>query len=195
MSSLVSVVPDCLKELVENSLDSAESISELPVVEITIEEIGKSKFNSMIGSVLMLHCMMILKLTRLVSYKINQIQDKIGVFVSIVSTKIPFKGTGKEYIRDDITEIASAVKYAIQQCCVQLKSKIVKKMLTREQQERKRNLIYNILKNTQLHASKKSRYGDDDEELLHKVSENLITKETLSEKLAKHVEQALIWSR
>lgn len=44
------------------------------------------------------------------SYKINQTQDKVGVFVSIVSTKIPFKGTGKEYIGDDITEIASAVK-------------------------------------------------------------------------------------
>lgn len=44
------------------------------------------------------------------SYKINQTQDKIGVFVSIVSTKIPFKGTGKEYIGDDIKEIAGAVK-------------------------------------------------------------------------------------
>lgn len=44
------------------------------------------------------------------SYKINQTQDKIGVFVSIVSTKIPFKGTGKEYIGDDISEISSAVK-------------------------------------------------------------------------------------
>lgn len=43
-------------------------------------------------------------------YKINQTQDRIGVFVSIVSTKIPFKGTGKEYIGDDISEIASAVK-------------------------------------------------------------------------------------
>jgi DNA topoisomerase VI subunit B len=40
----------------------------------------------------------------------NQGQDKIGVFVSIVSTKIPFKGTGKEYIGDDITEISSAVQ-------------------------------------------------------------------------------------
>lgn len=30
--------------------------------------------------------------------------------MSIVSTKIPFKGTGKEYIGDDISEIASAVK-------------------------------------------------------------------------------------
>lgn len=30
--------------------------------------------------------------------------------MSVVSTKIPFKGTGKEYIGDDISEIASAVK-------------------------------------------------------------------------------------
>ncbi|KAH0652713.1 hypothetical protein KY289_030391 [Solanum tuberosum] len=38
-----------VRELVENAFDSVESISELPVVEITIEEIGLSKFNSMIG--------------------------------------------------------------------------------------------------------------------------------------------------
>ncbi|KAH0693047.1 hypothetical protein KY290_021219 [Solanum tuberosum] len=38
-----------MRELVENPLDSAESISDLPVVETTIEEIGRSKFNSMIG--------------------------------------------------------------------------------------------------------------------------------------------------
>ncbi|PHU15961.1 DNA topoisomerase 6 subunit B [Capsicum chinense] len=38
-----------VRELVENALDSAESISNFPVVEITIEEIGRSKFNSMIG--------------------------------------------------------------------------------------------------------------------------------------------------
>lgn len=49
------------------------------------------------------------------SYKINQTQDKIGVFVSIVSTKIPFKGTGKEYIGDDISEIANAVKVGLPQ--------------------------------------------------------------------------------
>jgi len=40
-----------------------------------------------------------------------------------------------------------------------------------------------------LNPSKKSRYGDDDVELLRKVSEDLVTKETFSEKLAKHVEQ------
>lgn len=33
-------------------------------------------------------------------YKIKP-TDKVGVFVSIVSTKIPFKGTSKEYIGDD----------------------------------------------------------------------------------------------
>jgi hypothetical protein len=45
---------------------------------------------------------------------------QVGVFVSIVSTKIPFKGAGKEYIGDDITEMVAAVKHAIQQCCLQV---------------------------------------------------------------------------
>ncbi|XWS28256.1 hypothetical protein CRYUN_Cryun25bG0050900 [Craigia yunnanensis] len=134
------------------------------------------------------------------NYKINQTQDKVGVFVSIVSTKIPFKGTGKEYIGDDISEIASAVKSAIQQCCIQLKSKIVKKMQAREQQERKRNLskyipdatnaMYDVLKEmAKLHASKKKRYEEGDADILQKVSDQLITKETLKEKLTQHVEK------
>lgn len=134
------------------------------------------------------------------SYKINQTQDKIGVFVSIVSTKIPFKGTGKEYIGDDITEIVTAVKAAIQQCCVQLKSKIVRKQQARERQERKRNLtkyipdasraIYEVLKDiVQLRTPKKPRYGDVYEEILDRVSSREITETTLREKLAQHVEQ------
>ncbi|KAK4737075.1 hypothetical protein R3W88_000772 [Solanum pinnatisectum] len=134
------------------------------------------------------------------SYKINQTQDKIGVFVSIVSTKIPFKGTGKEYIGDDISEIASAVKTAIQQCCNQLKSKIVKRIHAREQQERKRNLskyipsataaIYDLLKQTTIvHASKKRRFRDDIADLLKQVSVNSLTKDTFREKLAQHVEK------
>ncbi|XP_031387011.1 DNA topoisomerase 6 subunit B [Punica granatum] len=134
------------------------------------------------------------------SYKISQWQDKIGVFVSVVSTKIPFKGTGKEYIGDDISEIASAVKSAIQQCCTQLKTKIVKKIQAREQQERKRRLswyipsysgaIYDGLKEmAELHGSKKRRYEGEDAELLSKVSTRLITKDTFRQKLAQHVEQ------
>ena len=44
---------------------------------------------------------------------------QVGVFVSIVSTKIPFKGAGKEYIGDDVVEMVGAVKAAIQvRACV-----------------------------------------------------------------------------
>jgi DNA topoisomerase VI B subunit len=138
------------------------------------------------------------------SYKINQTQDKIGVFVSIVSTKIPFKGTGKEYIGDDISEIATAVKSAIQQCCIQLKSKIVKRLQAREQQERKRSLsryipdatgaVYEVLKQmTEEHKTKRKRYGEEDIVMLDKVSKQIITKETLKEKLAEHVEQVFFF--
>ncbi|XP_052623305.1 DNA topoisomerase 6 subunit B [Lactuca sativa] len=59
-------------------------------------------------------------------YKINKMQEKIGVFVNIISTKIPFKGTGMEYIGDDISEIAEAVKTCLEDCCNQLKSLIIK---------------------------------------------------------------------
>jgi DNA topoisomerase VI subunit B len=45
---------------------------------------------------------------------------QVGVFVSIVSTKIPFKGAGKEYIGDDIEEMVVAVKHALQACGVQV---------------------------------------------------------------------------
>ncbi len=45
---------------------------------------------------------------------------RVGVFVSIVSTKIPFKGAGKEYIGDDVEEMVAAVKHAIQACGVQV---------------------------------------------------------------------------
>jgi DNA topoisomerase VI subunit B len=49
----------------------------------------------------------------------------VGVFVSIVSTKIPFKGTGKEYIGDDTEEIRKCVKNALQRCCKQLKQHLL----------------------------------------------------------------------
>jgi DNA topoisomerase-6 subunit B len=54
------------------------------------------------------------------NYKINQTQDKIGVFLGIVSIRVLFERTEKKYIGDDITEIASSVKASIHQC-VQLK--------------------------------------------------------------------------
>ena len=75
------------------------------------------------------------------SYKIDFKRDKIGVFVSIVSTKIPFKGTGKEYIGDDITEIQLSVKRALQGCCQQLRSHLTKRNAERDLKERRGRLI------------------------------------------------------
>ena len=75
------------------------------------------------------------------SYKIDHKRDKINVFVSIVSTKIPFKGTGKEYIGDDIIPIQQSVKRALQSCCQQLKSHLSKRNALRDIKERKSRLI------------------------------------------------------
>jgi DNA topoisomerase-6 subunit B len=74
------------------------------------------------------------------NYKIDANKDKVGVFVSLVSTKIPFKGTGKEYIGDDITEIQEAVKDALQHCCLQLRAKLVLSSAARARANRKKNL-------------------------------------------------------
>jgi len=75
------------------------------------------------------------------SYKIDQKRDRIGVFVSIVSTKIPYKGTGKEYIGDDITEISVSVKKVLQQCCQQLRVHLLKRNALRNQKDRRSKLI------------------------------------------------------
>lgn len=57
--------------------------------------------------------------------------------------------------------------------------------------------MYDVLKEmAQLHASKKKRYENEDAEILKKVSAKLITKETLRQKLAEHVEKVstqIVW--
>lgn len=96
-------------------------------------------------------------------------RDKVGVFVSLVSTRIPFKGTGKEYIGerrcqfchqttrrqrqqrpsapslllpgDDIPEIRDAVKAALQACCAQLRVKLLLAAARRQRAGRKKLLL------------------------------------------------------
>ena len=151
------------------------------------------------------------------NYKIKQQIDKIGVFVSIVATKIPFKGTGKEYIGDDIEEIAGAVKHAIQQCCLQLKSKLAKEAEMKSRQERKQNLtkyipsvsksILTVLEGIQdcdavINASisipgggvvvdAASNFKDRNviKNLVEKVTKKQVTIKELSAKLIRHVEE------
>jgi hypothetical protein len=58
-----------------------------------------------------------------------------------VSTKIPFKGTSKEYIGDDKGELHKAVKQVLTQCCLQLKKRIATAHAARERADRKKNMI------------------------------------------------------
>ena len=75
------------------------------------------------------------------SYHIDPRKDNIGVYVSIVSTKIPFKGTSKEYVGEDVTEMFQSVKRALQGCCQQLRVNLAKSLALREEQERRKNLV------------------------------------------------------
>lgn len=141
------------------------------------------------------------------SYKISQSSDKVGVFVSLVSTKIPFKGAGKEYMADDVEEIQAAVKSAIQQCCVQLKQKIARQQAAREQRQRKKNLtkyvpnvaaaVYAVLKAMAgvgesgaggAPVAKRRRVAAGDT-VLAGVAKGDVTEELLAKRLEEHVER------
>lgn len=145
------------------------------------------------------------------SYKISQSSDKVGVFVSLVSTKIPFKGAGKEYMADDVETIQAAVKSAIQQCCVQLKQKIARQQAAKEQRQRKKNLtkyvpnvaqaVHTVLKAMATaekdgegcvdeRAAKRRKIADDAlVGVLAGVERGEVTEELLSKRLLDHVER------
>ena len=80
------------------------------------------------------------------SYHIDPKKDSIGIYVSIVSTRIPFKGTSKEYIGDDVTEVQHSVKRALQGCCNQLRVNLARNIAQREDNERKKTLVKYVLR-------------------------------------------------
>ena len=137
------------------------------------------------------------------AYKINQSTDKVGVFVSVVSTKIPFKGAGKEYMADDVEPIQLAVKAAIQQCGVQLKAKILRQQAAREQKQRKKNLtkyipnvaaaVHAVLKNmaadTNTQRASKRRRLDEQFGVLAALAKGEVNEKILADKLTQHVER------
>jgi DNA topoisomerase-6 subunit B len=43
-------------------------------------------------------------------YKIEKGTARVGVFVSVVSTRVPFRGTGKEHIAEDVKELAEEAR-------------------------------------------------------------------------------------
>uniref|UniRef100_A0A7S0X7J7 DNA topoisomerase VI subunit B transducer domain-containing protein n=1 Tax=Mantoniella antarctica TaxID=81844 RepID=A0A7S0X7J7_9CHLO len=153
------------------------------------------------------------------AYKIDKNNDKVGVFVSIVSTKIPFKGTSKEYIGDDNTEIAEAVDRALKACASQLKGKIVRAQAAKERRARKKVLsryipdcaraVAAMLTSSAAAAeppSKRARHGvssasstDADRlwsvdtkwenEVLGKVRDGSVTEATIKRRLEEHVDR------
>jgi len=62
----------------------------------------------------------------------------------MVSTKIPFKGTSKEYIGDDNGILHLTVKSSLEECCKQLKRKISHRATLSEQIERQKSLTRHI---------------------------------------------------
>jgi len=74
------------------------------------------------------------------SYGIDPRTDRVAVFVSVVSTKIPFKGTGKEYIGDDAEPIRTSVKSSLQRCCQQLKVKLRRRQSAKDRASRAKSL-------------------------------------------------------
>lgn len=100
------------------------------------------------------------------SYLIDPKKESVGVYVSVVSTRIPFKGTSKEYIGDDVIEIQQSVRRALIGCksllkialqqliivfeagCQQLRTHLAKSLAKREHAERRKALLKYFLKYT-----------------------------------------------
>lgn len=135
------------------------------------------------------------------TYKINPQTDKIGVFVSIVSTKIPFKGAGKEYVADDVDELRSSVRSAILGCCAQLKLKIARQQAQRALKDRKKVLvkyipsaseaIFRVLEamTDERARGPKRRRLEAEHGVLEKVEAGEVTAAQLASKLEEHVER------
>lgn len=136
------------------------------------------------------------------AYKISQATDRVGVFVSVVSTRIPYKGAGKEYIADDMDDMVAAVKAAVQACGVQLKVKIARAAAAREQAHRKKNLAKYVP--SAAHAlfavmeamadapavGSKRRKLEAASDILAGVRDGSTTEATLVKRLTEHVEKA-----
>ena len=145
------------------------------------------------------------------SYKIDKNNDKIGVFVSIVSTKIPFKGTSKEYIGDENSEIAEAVDKAIKQCALQLRGKIVRAQVAKDRKARKKQLtryipdvaraVFAMLAasaDSDLPPSKRARLAGAlwnvneawESKVLEQAREGQVSEDIIKSKLEEHVQRS-----
>ena len=132
------------------------------------------------------------------NYKIH-LEQGVGVFVSIVSTKIPFKGTSKEYIGES-DAISQAVSHALKQCALQLKAKLAKKEEAKQSEQKKRSLVqyipdvskavYSVLSNLKdLKQAKKRCITDGEERMIERVNKKELLVRHFSDALSSYVDK------
>jgi DNA topoisomerase VI subunit B len=135
------------------------------------------------------------------SYRIDKNTQKIGVYISICSTKIPYGGPNKEYIGDENEDLQKVVRDAIMKCCVQLKSRLARAEWIKNQKDRKKNLekyiphVARALSSLIQTISEESPVaGDQAPEKIRKVVElhrqKQVTEGILQQKLRIFVEEA-----
>lgn len=126
------------------------------------------------------------------NYKISPTTERIGVICSIVSTKVPFKGTGKEYIGDDAESIKACVKRAITQCCLQLKTKLVRQAAQKDAAQRKMLITRYAPDIANAIVGLFQDLNDPDvgsKDIADQVKNGKIGREVLQNKLVEHVQQ------
>lgn len=125
------------------------------------------------------------------NYKIPVTTECVGVICSIVSTRIPFKGTGKEYIGDDSATIKAAVKRAITQCCLQLKTKITQRNAAKTAVERKKTILRyapDVAKAIHALFEEVENPEPETQDIADQVKQGELTQDMLLKKLVEHVE-------
>lgn len=114
------------------------------------------------------------------TYKLEP-TDTVAVLVHIASTKVPYKGVGKESIAA-VEEIRREVEAAVQDLARKLRSYIIKKRKKEEAEEKMRTFLKYIPEVAQSLAvfaeannpEQKSRVAKEFEELLKKIAENKV---------------------
>ncbi len=115
-----------------------------------------------------------------------------------MSTKVPFKGTSKEYIGDDKEGgiIHETVKETIIQCCRQLKKRIHQQTLLKEQEERKKNLFKYvpnvsraIFSTLQMIVENKSDQEIRKHSLLLQLNQKKLNEKSLSKALETYIQK------
>lgn len=141
-------------------------------------------------------------------YKIDPKSAHLGVFVSIVSTRIPFRGAGKEHIAEDVGVIAEEVKKALQTCALQLAKKLAKRQEAKKRKARAKAIkryvpdaaraIFSVLSKISAReepAEKRRRLAESagaapGEDLVGEVGRREVTEASLRTRLEQHVEAA-----